>query len=131
MELSRRPLRRSRRSAEESGPSARVVVVLVAVIAEGERPPSGAPLLVEVLDTTYADAPAEAISRAHGRVADGDSTLLATLELDTELVAGRDYRVRAHVDVAGNGAVSPGDFVTTRAHPARSDRTLEVLVKKV
>jgi hypothetical protein len=106
--------------------------MVVENVAEGnERPPSGAPLIVEILDTTYADAPARRVSRAVGHVEDGESTPLATLELSAVMVSGRDYRIRAHVDVDRDGAVSSGDFITTAVHNAREQTPVRVLVKKV
>jgi hypothetical protein len=107
-------------------------VIAVEVVAEGpERPPAGAPVLVQLLDTTYADAPAQELAAASAPVEAGEDGVLQRLELDATLAASGDYRVRAHVDVDGDGTVSPGDFVSTAAHPAREGATVQVVVKKV
>jgi uncharacterized lipoprotein YbaY len=106
--------------------------VRVEVVSEGgETPPVGAPLVVQVLDTTYADAPARVVAEATANVEHDRAGEAQTVELEADLGGNADYRVRAHVDVDGDGAVGPGDFVTTAAHPARAGEPVRVVVKKV
>ena len=57
--------------------------------------------------------------------------VLQTVELGYRPSGSGEHRVRAHVDVDRDGAVSRGDFVTTAAYPVRSDETVRVAVKKV
>jgi hypothetical protein len=57
--------------------------------------------------------------------------VLQTVELGFRPTGSANHRVRAHVDVDRDGAVSAGDFVTTAAYPVRSDQTVRVAVRKV
>jgi hypothetical protein len=107
-------------------------VIVVEVVSEGaERPPAGAPVHVQVLDTTYADAPARVVAQTTAEVRGGADHVLQTVELEAGTEGSADYRVRAHVDVDRDGAVSPGDFVTTAAHQAREGPPVRVVVRKV
>ena len=108
------------------------MLIVVEVMSEGaERPPAESPVLVQVIDATYADAPGRLVAEATGRVlSDGGGTLY-TVEIEAELQGSNDYRVRAHVDVDGDGAVSPGDFVSMAAFPAREHEPVRVVVRKV
>jgi hypothetical protein len=106
--------------------------VIVEVVTEGaERPPEGSPVVVQVLDTTYADAPARVLAKATAPVQAGGDGTLQTLDIEARLEGTGDYRVRAHVDVDRDGAVSPGDYVSTAAYPALGDEPVRVVVKKV
>ena len=106
--------------------------MVVEVVAEGaERPPAGTPLVVQVLDTTYADAPAAVIAEASTEVGPDEGEQLQTVELPFSPTTQGDYRIRAHVDVDGDGAVSLGDYVTTTAYPASEDAAVRVVVTKV
>jgi hypothetical protein len=57
--------------------------------------------------------------------------VLQTVELGYRPSGSGQQRVRAHVDVDRDGAVSKGDFVTTAAYPVRGDETVRVAVRKV
>ena len=104
----------------------------VEVVSEGgEAPPVGASLHVQVLDTTYADAPARVVAETTANVEHDREGEAHTVEVDADLTGNADYRIRAHVDVDGDGAVGPGDYVTTAAHPARADEPVRVVVKKI
>jgi hypothetical protein len=106
--------------------------MVVEVVAEGtDRPPAGTPLVVQVLDTTYADAPASVVVEASTRVGPDEGEKLQTVELVFAPTTQADYRIRAHVDVDGDGVVSRGDYVTTAAYPARVDASVRVVVRKV
>ena len=86
---------------------------------------------MHVLDTTYADAPAVPVAEASGLVEPGPGPL-QTIDVDTEPPEGRDLRVRAHVDVDGDGTVSLGDFVTTAAYPVPpGDEPVRVVVSRI
>jgi hypothetical protein len=97
----------------------------------GVRPPAGAPIYVQARDTTFEDAPAPAFAAATGKVQpEGD--LLDTVELDVDSLPDSSI-VWVHVDVDGDGRVSPGDFVTTVSYPIPRELTinLPVAVRKV
>src|SRR6266498_3875269 len=105
--------------------------MVIEVVVEGtERPPASAPLVIQVLDTTYADAPAQVVAHTSAHVASEGETL-QTVEIAFTPTGTADYHVRAHVDVDGDGAVSLGDFVTTAAYPATGRDPVRVAVRKV
>lgn len=103
------------------------------VVAEGEaRPRQGAPIRVEVRDTSLADAPAETLATATTKVSGTGDDPLATVELSVE--GGPGHRtVWALVDVDGDGRTSEGDFVTTRSYPVGpgDEVRVEVTVRAV
>lgn len=101
------------------------------MIEGAERPPPGAPLVVQVCDTTYADAPSQVVAETRGGVREGEDPVLESVEVPFAAAGAGDYTVRVHVDVDGDGAVSPGDFVTTASYPARADAAVRVVVNKV
>ena len=106
--------------------------MVIDVVAEGsERPPEGSPLVVRVLDTTYADAPAQLIAEVKTRVPAGRGAFLQSVELLAVARGANEYTVRAHVDVDGDGEVSSGDYVSTAAYPVRGDEPVQIIVRKV
>lgn len=98
-----------------------------------ERPPVGAPMRVQVLDTSYADAPAVVVTERDATVENRFGSLLSTVELDVRLPSDRPrhYTVRVHVDLDGNGPVSRGDFVTTVSYPLPEGGRVRAVVRKV
>ncbi len=101
-------------------------------------PPSdGATLFISLRDTSYADAPAEAVagevlpdvsydSRARNRL---PFTLRGRIPDETA-----DYTVAVHVDLDGDGEVGQGDFVNGQSYPALTHGHpdfVSVLVKQV
>lgn len=110
------------------------VRVIVTILPHGaERPPAGAAVHVEVRDTTYEDARAEAVGRAAGRVgADATVRELATIEVILARLPARTT-VWAHVDADGDGQVSRGDFLTTASHPVPpgDPAAVEVTVRRI
>lgn len=106
--------------------------MVVDVAVEGsERPPEGAPLIVRLLDTTYADAPAIVVAEAQSHVEEGEEELLCSVELPDVAAGSAAYTVSAHVDVDGDGAVSSGDYVSTASYPVRAGEPVRVSVRKV
>lgn len=93
---------------------------------------SGATVHVRLEDTSVADAPAVVLSEAVLHDVDlpppGGSVPFALDDAGAE--RGRTYNVRAHVDVDGDGAVSPGDLVTTRSWPVAAGGTVDVVVRR-
>jgi hypothetical protein len=103
------------------------VLLLVEVVAEGlERPPVGAPLRLEVRDTSLADVEAPLVAEKRAAVAGERSNWLQNVELEIP-DASVDPRSRltafVHVDVDRDDAMSPGDYITTRAYPVPHDGT--------
>ena len=90
----------------------------VDVLAEGERPPAGSRVHVELRDTTLADAPATVLERVDAVVGDAPGDALATVELASPPPA--NATVWVHVDLTGDGQVAVGDYVTTRSNPVPS-----------
>jgi uncharacterized lipoprotein YbaY len=106
------------------------VIVTVEVHASGERPPANAPVIVQVQDTSLADAPARVLGEGRGSVAaDG---ALATVAVNVTDAAGA-MTVWAHVDVDHDGRVSKGDFITMQSNrvPDGTQPSLRVTVRKV
>jgi uncharacterized lipoprotein YbaY len=104
-----------------------------------ERPSADSVVHIEVRDTALADAPSRVVATTDTAVT-GDGQLVALADLDLEpagIPAGARLSVRVHCDVAGDGHVAPGDWVTTQSYPVdlsapvEGDRELEVLVRRV
>ena len=95
-----------------------MAAVVVEISIEGEeRPPEGAPVHVEVRDTTYVDTIAPLVAETSGAVESGLGTRLGAVQLDVPADAPSELTIFAHVDVDGDGGVSAGDFITTQAYP--------------
>jgi uncharacterized lipoprotein YbaY len=97
-----------------------------------DRPPAGAPVTVQVRDTTFEDAPAEVVAHVVGTVATSPGPWLETVELD---VAARPDSavVWVHIDVDQDGRLSAGDYITTVAYPvpAADAAEIEVAVRRI
>ena len=104
-----------------------MVIVIEVSVAGETRPPAGTPIRVEARDTSWADAPAETIASVEGLVRGEAGSWLDTVEIEIERVP-EDCAIWAHIDVDGDGRVSPGDFVTTASHPVRGDGEVRVPV---
>jgi hypothetical protein len=106
--------------------------VVVDVLYEAEdRPPAGAPIRVEVRDTTLQDVAATTLGRAAGQVRRTTGQRLDTVRVVIARVAP-DTTIWAHVDVDRDGRVSKGDFVTMSSYPVRSgEAPLRVTVRRV
>jgi uncharacterized lipoprotein YbaY len=98
----------------------------------GEPLPAGSPAIVEIRDTSLADAPAKVLYQQ--RVVVPPTTTVMTVPVKAQLAALPDgTTVRVHIDVDHDGRVSRGDFVTVESYPVTSAPTqsLTVRVKKV
>ena len=95
-----------------------MATVVVEISFEGEeRPPEGAPVHVEVRDTTYVDTIAPLVAEMSGAVEFDLGTRLGAVQVDVPPDAPSELTIFAHVDVDGDGGVSTGDFITTQAYP--------------
>ena len=109
------------------------MLVIVDISAErDERPAIGAPIHVEVRDTSLADAPATTVSATDGVVRGQLGSWLDTVELDVPRLPVHGT-VWAHVDADRDGRVSRGDFITTAAYPVSpgEETRVAVTVRKV
>lgn len=97
------------------------MVVLVEVVVDGaDRPPVGAPVRVEVRDTSQADTEAPLLAETTTAVEGEHTHWLQTVELvlpDEEVDPRARLTVFAHVDVDEDDAISAGDFITMRSYP--------------
>jgi hypothetical protein len=116
------------------------VILLVEVVVEGlDRPPSGSPLRVEVRDTSLADVEAPLVVEKRAVVAGELSGWLQTVDLeipDGALEPRSRFSVFVHVDVDADGALSAGDFITTRSYPIPHERAggevrLQVAIERI
>ena len=84
-----------------------------------KEPASNATVHVRVQETGHSDAPAvtvaEAVLRNVKIVPRAQSTPFTVRGIPRN--ASARYTVRVHVDVDGSGAVSRGDYVSTRSYP--------------
>ncbi len=112
-----------------------MATVVVEISFEGEeRPPEGAPVHVEVRDTTYIDTIAPLVAEMSGAVESDRGARLGAVQLDVPPDAPSELTVFAHVDVDGDGGVSVGDFITTQAYPLVQSEAavpIRVCVRKV
>lgn len=84
-------------------------------------PPPGTPVTVQVRDTSLEDV--AAITLAEGRgVVEPSAAVLASVAL--EVAEGPARRTLwAHVDLDGDGLVSPGDLITMESFPVEPGAT--------
>lgn len=88
--------------------------VTCAIVTDEPLPP-GAVVRVRVEDVSLADAPARTVAE---RVVPAASATSGPVRLTVGDIDPRArYAVRVHVDVQGSGTVTPGDLVSTAAHP--------------
>ncbi len=78
-----------------------------------------ADLVVQIEDTSRADAPSVVVAEQRQRIdLDGEAVVDFEVEVPTDRIEARnDYSVRVHVDVSGSGHVDVGDLVSTRSYP--------------
>jgi hypothetical protein len=102
------------------------------IVEDGARLPEGCPIRVEVRDTSLEDAPAPTVAEGRGAVGREPGPQLDTIELRIATLP-RHTTVWVHVDVDGDGRVSPGDYVTTASYPvpAGDAARLDVKVRRV
>lgn len=95
------------------------MVLIIEIRFEGDtRPPVGAPIYVEVRDTSLIDAPSKTMASVTGEVQGRLGSWLGTVEIDVPKIPDQNT-VWAHIDVDRDKRVSRGDFVTTTSYPIR------------
>ncbi len=96
-----------------------------------QRPVANAPIIVQVQDSSLADAPARVLGEQRGSVGGSDGPL-ARIDVQVPATAQR-MTVWAHIDVDRDGRVSKGDYITVQSYPVPDapHPTLSVIVKKV
>jgi hypothetical protein len=92
------------------------------VLIPAEVPPfRSATVRVRLLDVSLADAPSTVLAEQTvlnvGRPAQQEQAVPFTLQADLPTDWRGTLVVSSHVDVVGDGAVHPGDCVTTRSYP--------------
>lgn len=103
------------------GTEDRVLVRGVLQLDPAAPPFQGARAIVRLQDTTYADAPARPLAEQvlegvrHDRGASEE--LPFALRGPSPPAETRDASVSAHVDVDGDGRISPGDLVSQQSYP--------------
>jgi len=92
------------------------VIALNIKLPEGATLPNRSPLLVELRDTSLADAPAVPIKQVRSSVARGRVKPLRVTIDPGSIPDGTTVWV--HLDVDRDGRVSPGDYITVQSYPA-------------
>jgi uncharacterized lipoprotein YbaY len=102
------------------GPSTDAVVQGEVQFPEDTPAFSDGTIRVSLLDVTRADAPARTVAEQRianvchpGGPGEGVSFVLRVSGVN----ARARYEVRAHVDLDGDGRVSPGDYISTQSYP--------------
>jgi hypothetical protein len=103
----------------------------IEIDCSSDAPPAGASVIVQVRDTSLADAAATIVAEARttttatgGRLADVE------LELPDDDLEGKTVWVL--VDVDGDGGVSLGDYITKQSFPLRgAGERMRVTVSRV
>jgi putative lipoprotein len=89
----------------------------------GAPPFSNADLHLRLEDVSEADVPARALAQTtlRGVSWNGDPALTTAFSLSVAAVLepGREYQLRAHLDLQRTGEVGLGDFITTQSYPVR------------
>ena len=105
--------------------------ITVEVVAAGECPPEGSPVIVQVRDAGYADAVATTLGETTVRsraAKSGQPIAHVRIRLETQ---GSHPIVWVHVDVDNSGDVSTGDYVTMQSYPVRGGDSIRVEVRRV
>ena len=98
-----------------------------------ERAPAAprAKTYIRLLDVSYADEPARVVAeQTLAGARDGVRFALRPGAFDPQA----SYTVAAHVDLAGDGQVSKGDFISMESYPVLTrgyPHTVEVTVRRV
>ena len=102
------------------------------LVLGGEPLPAGSQIILELRDTSLADAPSLTLHRETARVSSAGGPV--SVPVNTPLVrVPQGTTLWVHVDSDSDGRVSRGDFVTVESYPISSAATqrLTVHVRKV
>ena len=105
--------------------------ITVEVVAAGECPPAGSPVIVQIRDAAYADAAATTVAQKKVKSRDakeGEPIAHARVNLKKE---GSHLIIWVHVDVDKSGDVSTGDYITMQSYPIRGVDSIRVEVRRV
>ena len=103
----------------------------IEIVAAGECPPEGSPVIVQVRDAGYADAAATTLAEKTVRSREaksGEPIANARVRVETE---GSHPIVWVHVDVDNSGDVSNGDYITMQSYPVDDADSIRVEVRRV
>jgi hypothetical protein len=108
------------------------VKILVDIFADGERPPAGTPVEVQLLDTALQDAPARTLAEATTYVENDGGAKIASVEVPFD-DDGEMPTVRVRVNVTGGANISRGDYITVQSFgvPRTSAPRMQVRVRKI
>jgi uncharacterized lipoprotein YbaY len=99
----------------------------------GEIPQRAARLVLRVLDAGRADAASEVIAEK----VITDARLASNTPFEVSVpsnTVGPSYILQVHVDVAGTGTISAGDYLTTQSYPVLAggpDEDLDIELKGI
>ena len=103
------------------------VLALNIQLPEGASVPGGSPLLVQLRDTSLADAPAVTLKQVRATVGSpGSKPVRVTMDLES---IPDGATVWAHLDVDRDGRVSKGDYITMQSYPAAGSRSQEMTIR--
>ncbi|MGM9474515.1 YbaY family lipoprotein [Pseudarthrobacter sp. YS3] len=124
---------RSEEHSEERDPESPERTVHGVLHVPGEVPQHAARLVVRVLDVGRADAASEVI--VEKIITDAHLASETPFEVSVpKNTVGPSYILQVHVDLAGTGTFSPGDYLTTQAYPVLAggpDEDLEVKLTRI
>lgn len=124
---------RSDEDREEKDPFGLERTVHGVLHVPGEVPHRAARLVVRVLDVGRADAASEVIAE---HVIE-DATLSSDIPFEVAVpvsAVGPSWILQVHVDLAGTGTFSPGDYLTTQSYPVLPpgpDQDLDVKLTRI
>jgi putative lipoprotein len=103
------------------------VLALNIQLPEGAAVPPGSPLLVELRDTSLADAPAVSLKQVRSTITrSGTSSVQITMDPGS---IPEGTTVWVHLDVDRDGRVSVGDYITVESYPAAVSGPQEMTIR--
>jgi hypothetical protein len=105
-------------------------LVLTVELPDDPSVSSGSPLVVEVRDTSLADAPAVTLERRRTAAPARARSVTVTFSMETIPDGTTAW---AHLDADRDGRVSPGDYITVQSYPVLGSarQALTLRLKKV
>ncbi|HYH92499.1 MAG TPA: hypothetical protein VD763_05010 [Candidatus Saccharimonadales bacterium] len=103
-------------------------VIVAVTTRDGDRPPPGVPMRVEIRDTSLADAPSVTVAMVESTVRGVQGAWLDTVEVSFDHDPSQ-CSIYVHLDVDGDGRVSIGDYVTMASYPVPATDATRVTVE--